>query len=198
MSDRPVEFTLVGERGNIVWAPNPRPGDRMQEQSLRLAMRADANQSEPHPLRFPAFDAPRAAIRALAAAVAETDVQRRAASSTWAKATQAMEVVDAVELSLQKGRTIEVHQQQLTEALAFRGTMAALGCGLLLVVTLVMIVIAFVGGVEWFLQKRVMKSWALALLAVLSMFLALQFVPFLAGPKRGRQSPESDPKSTRD
>jgi myo-inositol 2-dehydrogenase/D-chiro-inositol 1-dehydrogenase len=198
-SDCAVEMNLIGERGSIAWRPAAGQCGRSHEQTLRLTSPAEAtDQAEPQHLIAPAFDGPRAAIREFAAAVSDNDAERRAASSTWAKATQAMEVVDAVELSLQKGRTIEVHQQQLTEALAFRGTMAALGCGLLLLVTFVMIVTAFVGGVEWFLQKRVMQSWALALLAVLSFFLALQFVPYLADPKRNRKSTGSGSESNRE
>ena len=58
--------------------------------------------------------------------------------------------------------------------------MAALGCGLLLVSFVVMLVVAFVGGVEWFLQKKVVQSWAIGLLAALTFFLAVQFVPYLS------------------
>ena len=102
-----------------------------------------------------------------------------------------MEVVDAVELSLQKGRTIEVFQQQLTERLAFRGTMAALGCGLLLIVFLAVVLVAVLGGAEGLVQEKIVPGWPLLLLAVLVFFLLLQAVPMLAQkPKqRDRQPP---------
>jgi hypothetical protein len=58
--------------------------------------------------------------------------------------------------------------------------MAALGCGLLLISFVVMLVVAFVGGVEWFLQKKVVQSWAIGLLATLTFFLAMQIVPYLS------------------
>jgi hypothetical protein len=157
---RTIELALIGERGTIV----------MTDADLQ-------------------FDAPRAAIMQLAAAVEQKVTDN---ASTWDKATRAMEVVDAVELSLQRGRTIEVHQQQLTEQLAFRGTMAALGCGLLLLATVVVIVAGMVGGADWLLQRKVMPSWPVALLAVLAFFLLLQTVPWLASRKRTRRETENE------
>ena len=91
--------------------------------------------------------APRTAIDALAAALPANGTEQSEAASTWQAATAAMEVVDTIELSLQKGRTIEVHQQRLTEQLAFRGTMAAFGCGLLLLMFFVLVVAGVVGDV---------------------------------------------------
>src|SRR6185369_14171148 len=74
------------------------------------------------------YDPARAAIRRISGAISDSrlPVDQRGLTSTWDAATRAMEVVDAAQLSLQKGRTIEVFQQQLTEKLAFRGTMAAI------------------------------------------------------------------------
>ena len=94
---------------------------------------------------MPPFDAPSAAIDALAAALPANGTEQSEAASTWQQATAAMEIVDTIELSLQKGRTIEVHQQRLTEQLAFRGTMAAFGCGLLLVTFFALVVAGIVG-----------------------------------------------------
>ncbi len=97
-----------------------------------------------------------------------------------------MEVADAVDLSLQKGRTIEVFQQKLTEQLAFRGTMAAFGCGLLLLGMFVTIAAGLLGGADWPLKQLVMDSWHIILLAVLAFFLFLQLVPWLASNRRAR------------
>ena len=94
-----------------------------------------------------------------------------------------MEVVDAAELSLQKGRTIEVFQQQLTERLAFRGTMAAFGCGLMLLAFFAVVAITLLGGAESVLKQRIAPAWPLILLALLAVFLSLQAVPFLVNKK---------------
>jgi hypothetical protein len=178
-----IELSLIGERGTIVV-------EQIADCGLRMA-----NSSEQSEIRNPEseidFDAPRAAIYGLIDAIAERPEIRgqndRDSRSTWGSATRALEVVDAVELSLQKGRTIEVYQQQLTEQLAFRGTMAALGCGLLLVGSLVMLVAAVAGGADWVLQRPVMRSWPIVVLAVLAFFLFLQVVPWLASRQRARR-----------
>jgi hypothetical protein len=135
---------------------------------------------------LPAHHAPLAAIQGLAAAITESDLDRRAASSSWDSATRAMEVVDAVTLSLEKGRTIDVFQQQLTERLAFRGAMSALGCGLLLVGFAVVVLVTVLGGAEGAAGQRLVPFWPIALLAVLAFFLLLQAVPLLAAKSKTR------------
>ncbi|MCC6494583.1 MAG: hypothetical protein IT424_16350 [Pirellulales bacterium] len=50
-----------------------------------------------------------------------------ASASTWSSALRAMELTDSIEISLRRGRMIDVHDRQLTEQLAFKGTMEALG-----------------------------------------------------------------------
>jgi hypothetical protein len=103
------------------------------------------------------------------------------AASTWQEATAAMEIVDTIELSLQKGRTIEVHQQRLTEQLAFRGTMAAFGCGLLLVTFFALIAAGVLGDV---LGVPLRDYWPITLLVVLAVFLSMQALPWLVKRRR--------------
>lgn len=173
-----AQFTLLGDHGSV---------------ALR-ELRADANADsqwqietvigdEQNVQLMEVGDPATAAIKRLAAAVSAADAEQRAALSTWEAATRAMEVVDAVELSLQKGRTIEVFQQQLTERLAFRGTMAAFGCGLLLLAFFAVLVVAVLGGAEGILQEKIAPSWPIIMLAGLAFFLLLQAVPFLVQRK---------------
>ena len=56
-----------------------------------------------------------------------------------------MELTDTIEISLRCGRMIDVHRQQLTEELSFRGTMSAVGCGALLVLPALLIFAGWVG-----------------------------------------------------
>ena len=175
-----VELTLIGERGTATLRlpPDRGPeaaGDRDGAGQLEtdIGGRRESHQTQP-------WDAPQTAIDALAAALPSNATDQSAAASTWQDATVAMEIVDAIELSLQKGRTIEVIPQHLTEQLAFRGTMAAFGCGLLFVGLLVLVMAGVLGDV---LDIPLMRYWPWALLAVLAVFLALQVVPWLSGKK---------------
>ncbi len=185
-----ANLTFVGERGVATLHANEASVDAGATPWTMEEVR-DAERQE---TSLPTFDAPAAAIERLALALAETDHELRAKRSTWEKATQSMEVVDAIELSLQKGRTIEVHQQQLTEQLAFRGTMAAMGCGLLLVGFAVIVFATLMGGIETMVDKKLIPSWPIVLLAVLAFFLLLQAVPLLI-PKRKRDRMRDDKDS---
>jgi hypothetical protein len=97
--------------------------------------------------------------------------------TTWPSALRAMELTDTIEISLRRGRMIDVHRQQLTEELSFRGTMSAIGCGVLLVLPPLLI---FAG---WFAQLVGLQFnknwWAIGPLALLALFLLLQFAPKL-------------------
>lgn len=178
-----AQFTLLGERGSV--ALRELRADTSANSRWQIeAVIGDTPNIQP----VEAGDPAKAAINRLAAAVSAADAEQRAALSTWEAATRAMEVVDAVDLSLQKGRTIEVFQQQLTERLAFRGTMAAFGCGLLLLAFFAVLVVAVLGGAEGIMQEKIVPSWPIIMLAGLAFFLLLQAVPFLV-PKKDKSLP---------
>jgi len=168
------ELTLVGERGTATLG--------LSTAEWLLTTNIDG---ETETASTPPFDPPRAAIDELAAAIAANGTEKSEAASTWRAATAAMEIVDTIELRLQKGRTIEVHQQRLTERLAFRGTMAAFGCGLLLLTLVVLVAAGFVGDV---LGVPLKDYWPIALLAMLALFLLMQALPWLV--KRRRPPPD--------
>jgi hypothetical protein len=177
-----LELTLVGQRGALTLRTADEASD---ERTTGWIVEVQGDQKSDS-RTLAQFDAPRIALMRLADAVS-TQPGSAHELSTWDTATRAMEVVDAVEISLQKGRTIEVFQQQLTERLAFRGTMAALGCGLLLVAFVVVVLVTFLGGAEAVVGRRILPWWPLMMLAVLAFFLLLQAVPFLArGPHQDR------------
>jgi predicted dehydrogenase len=174
-------LSLVGERGIArlrMPADDGTPIGGEVDDDWQLEISA-GGRSETRPVTT--WNAPRAAIEELAAALPFNGTEASVAASTWSAATAAMEVVDAIELSLQKGRTIEVHQQQLTEQLAFRGTMAAMGCGLLVLGLAVLVVAGLFGDVIGLPLRAI---WPWTLLVVLAMFLLLQVVPWLAAKKQ--------------
>ena len=171
-----LQLTLVGERGSVLLRvpDDSQPGEAAEWQ-LETSAHAQTETEE-----LSKFHPAQVAIEQFAAAISQASATGEPPASTWDAATRAMEVVDAVDLSLQKGRTIDVHQQQLTEQLAFRGTMAALGCGLLLVGFAVTVFITLLGGAEGPGGQKFLPAWPMVLLVVLSLFLLLQAVPLLA------------------
>jgi predicted dehydrogenase len=110
--------------------------------------------------------------------------------ATWSDAARAIELADTVPRSLAKGRAVDLHQEEFSELGTFRGTMASLGCGLVLLGLLVLLVATLVGGIasefDWELGKSITGAWPVVVLAILSAFLALQLLPLLIGSDRPR------------
>jgi hypothetical protein len=97
-------------------------------------------------------------------------------ASTWLDALHAMELTDSIEISLRRGRMIDVHHQQLTEHLAFKGTMAAAGCGLLFLLVPLYFLVAWIAGR---FGVPIGEFAPHLLLGVLALFLAMQLLPRL-------------------
>ncbi|RIK84257.1 MAG: hypothetical protein DCC67_05160 [Planctomycetota bacterium] len=123
-----------------------------------------------------------AALQRFAAAIESS----APAHSTWPSALHAMELADSIEISLRRGRMVDVYQQQLTESLAFRGTMAAVGCGVLAVLIPLMLLVGWIAGL---MGVPVAEYWPHALLALLTVFLALQLLPNLLFQGSGTAPP---------
>jgi hypothetical protein len=113
------------------------------------------------------------------------------AASTWPAALDAMELADSIEISLRRGRMIDVHHRELTEQLAFKGLMSAVGCGVLVVLVPAMLVAGWIAGM---LGIPLSNYWPHLLLGALGLFLALQLLPKLipAAPQAAdRRPPEA-------
>lgn len=98
----------------------------------------------------------------------------------WLDACRTMELADAAQHSLERGRTIELHYEAPTEHTTFKGIMSAAGC-LLLVIGLLVLVVATTAvnaGVP------LADYWPHLLLGVLVVFLLLQLLKlvFPTGP----------------
>jgi hypothetical protein len=91
----------------------------------------------------------------------------------WQRSVRAMELADSIELSLRRGRRIDVYYRQLTEETSYKGMMSAVGCGLLLFAPMVLVVAGVINAVfGW----RLTKFWYLPVLAIFVGFLLLQLV----------------------
>ncbi len=110
--------------------------------------------------------------------------------ATWSDAARAIELADTVPRSLAKGRAVDLHQEEFSELGTFRGTMASLGCGLVLLGLLVLIGATLVGGIaselDWELGKSITGAWPVVVLTVLGAFLVLQLLPLLISADRPR------------
>jgi predicted dehydrogenase len=143
----------------------------------RLAIRRTGMTESVEP--FSEFHSAENAIAALDAA----RTSRTPEASSWQDATRAMELADSIEISLRRGRAIEVPAQDVTETTVFRGRMATIGCGLLLLAPVVIMLAGFFGDTFRFKGLRnLARHWPEALLAVLGFFLLLQFLPRLLLP----------------
>ncbi len=101
--------------------------------------------------------------------------------STWQEALLAMELTDTIEISLRRGRMIDVHHQPLTEQLAFKGMMSAVGCGILAVLPMLLLVLGWIAGK---LGLPIAAYWPHGLLLILGIFLVLQALPWLLYGRR--------------
>jgi signal peptide peptidase SppA len=112
-----------------------------------------------------------------------TDDQRELISSNLAEI--AGEFHAAV---LAKGRAIDLHQEEFSELGTFRGTMASLGCGIILAALVLVVMAALVGGLAhefgWGFGGWLAGTWPIVALAALGGFLLLQLLPLLVAGGR--------------
>jgi hypothetical protein len=167
--DPGLELSLVGDQGREV---------ARFDAGGRLTARWLETQSGRHMLDAGGEAAPASSTwaRFAAAVTATSELPAAPCRSTWSSALHAMELADTIELSLRKHRMIDVHQQQLTEQLAFRGTMAAVGCAVLLVLPPLLL---FAGWGAGLLGFSLASYWPHALLGLLTVFLLVQLLPKL-------------------
>lgn len=121
------------------------------------------------------------------------------APAAWSDAARAIELAETVPRSLAKGRSIDLHHEEFSELGTFRGTMASLGCGLVLAALMLLVLATLVGGVAreagWEWGERIAGIWPQVVLVVLGLFLALQILPALIGTGRppSGEGPSGDP-----
>ncbi|PHS12990.1 MAG: hypothetical protein COA78_07485 [Blastopirellula sp.] len=93
----------------------------------------------------------------------------------WDSIAHTLEIVDTVQYSLKRTRTIELRQEELSEQSTFKGMMAAGGCFLMLWSIFILFLAAFASMFDDFpLAMRINNYWPLALVTPLIIFLALQ------------------------
>ena len=194
---RELTIQLICERGRLcidipeqacgVWA---------------VTQQTDADVSNPLPA-FPtetvAFQPAEVLLELLLHAVTG-DADNRSNSSIppamWPDAARTIELAETIPRSVKKGRGIDLHQEEFSELGTFRGTMASLGCGIIMAGLFILFLATLVGGVAraagWSFGERLAAIWPYAILTTLILFLILQLLPFLL-PKDSGNSDESKP-----
>ncbi len=122
----------------------------------------------------------------------------------WDLATRSMELSDSIEISLRRGRTIELFYQRLTESTTFRGAMSVAGCALLVLLPILIVIVGLLGdlfGLDKILGEgfgvQLIRHWYVPVLVLLVAFLGLQLLPKLLGPP-GSGPRQAEPETQAD
>ncbi len=139
---------------------------------------------------------PAVALEKLAAARAGQEVD-----PTWAEAARTVELAETIDTSLARGRTIDLHREEFTDIGTFKGTMASLGCGLLMAGLALVVFVAMVRVLAvqagWNGVVQILDFWPYLLLAVLGIFLVLQLLVLIGKPpslpnRQGKPDQQAD------
>ncbi len=111
--------------------------------------------------------------------------------ASWPDAARTIELAETIPRSVKKGRGIDLHQEEFSELGTFRGTMASLGCGIIMAGLFILFLATLIGGVAraagWDFGERLAAIWPYAILTTLILFLALQLLPFLLPKQSGNR-----------
>ena len=128
------------------------------------------------------------------AAAAETFLAQALAREplrpSWNDAARSIELTDAVERSLKRGRKIEVRVEEADDIGNFKGIMASVGCGILMfglfLMGLCILSAVIFRAAGWEQAANVLnKAWPLVLLVMSAVYLGLQlFIKLTVKPNR--------------
>ena len=197
-----LSIQLLCEHGRIcIEIP---PEDRG---AWKVSHQADSEASDPL-LNFPSETTDFQPAKVLLAHLLQTAHGKNKGSSerlippaTWPDAARTIELAETIPRSVKRGRGIDLHQEEFSELGTFRGTMASLGCGIIMAGLFIVFVATLVGGVAraagWDFGERLASIWPYAILTTLLLFLVLQFLPFLL-PKKANKNADAEGSFTRD
>jgi hypothetical protein len=137
-------------------------------------------------VEYPEWNAPHAALEILALAREEVETE-----SNWHDAARNVELADAIDRSLAKGRTIDLHHEEFTDVGTFKGTMASAGCGLLAAGLVLVVVVAIVHTLAiqagWNRLARILDGWPYLILIIFGLFLLLQLLVLVGKSRSGQE-----------
>ncbi len=109
-------------------------------------------------------------------------------SADWVDACRAIELTETIDRSLTKSRTVELYYEDYTEDATFKGIMASVGCGLLI---LTMLVLGMAGIAEQ-MKFPYVGVWRYVLLGLFVVFLFMQLIMLTKGKKRAADEAGED------
>ena len=124
---------------------------------------------------FPSWDQGASALDDLA-----TVINGGKPSADWVDACRAIELTETIDLSLKRSRTVELYYEDFTEDATFKGTMASVGCGLLILTILVL----GMAGIAEQMKIPYVGAWRYVLLALFVVFLFMQLIMLTTGKRR--------------
>jgi len=133
------KLTLIGSRGRVTLSMPADPSAWKLDVSG-----ANVPAESLGAVAWPEWDGDAAALEMLAKSISDP----AAVSPSWPAICRDLEVADTVELSLRRGRLIELHHDTVTEEDTFKGVMSAVGCLLLLIVPMVLLGAAILDGLR--------------------------------------------------
>lgn len=160
-----ARLTIVGSRGRAIFSLGPEVAASRLEWATELNSGAED---------FPPGDLAGRVVERL-----ERLKRGEPVHPDWQDQCRAIELADSIQRSLEKGRTVELHYEDYTEAGTFKGAMTSLGCGLLWISCLVLIIGVILAGFRFPLADY----WPHFLLSALGAFLLLQTLQFAFPPK---------------
>jgi hypothetical protein len=161
-------ITLVGTGGEAVLNVGPR-GERWTG-TMRVGEEVDQFEFAPGPIRWLGF----------------MILSEGESLPPWLDSCRDLEVVEAIDRSLLRGRTVAVHAEETTEAESFKGAMASGGCIILMLVLLAFLGVLAVEGLKLPIRSLpIWKAWPAVLVLLVLLFLGLQSLQVLV--KRGGQ-----------
>ncbi len=187
IDDQRATLTLVGSAGKVVLTMPRDPHE----------WRLDVNGEDLSSASTGRWRGPAAALDSLEAAI-----RGEAVSPSWLDACRDLDVVQAVQQSARRGRTIQLYDQKPSEEQTFKGVMAIGGCALLLLLIVVALVMSLATGLinpfsnfdaQQAMQRRDQpSSWPMLLrlwpVYPLALFLLLQFLRLIM-----KRKPTADP-----
>ncbi len=113
-----ARLTLVGSNGKaILWLPENWSPWQLETRGATGTSTRD----------FDTWNPASAAIAKLQTLLGGEEVD-----PTWTEAARTVELAETIDTSLKRGRTIDLHHEEFSDIGTFKGTMASVGCGILM------------------------------------------------------------------